>query len=223
MRLLIATRTTARFESWTPALSAAGYEVRWAAPERRDIGQALGASAPDVAIVDLLDSGADLFGFRVLLGQLFLGCRIALIAVVPSRMLPGLDQAGLDDVLEATATPEEVLFRTRRVRERLPAELPALELGELTLRPSEGLAFIAGRRLPLRHREFELLRFLIGRPNRVFRREELAREVWGPKFRGSLRTVDTHVCRLREQLGEFGDHHLQTVRGVGYRLAAPRF
>lgn len=222
MRLLIATQTPQRFGHWLASLNEAGHEVRSAAPERRDLGQAMGKSTPEVVLVDLCDGTLELGMVRSLLGQLYFGSSIALIAVVPSQMLAGFQVEGPDDVLEAEATPAEVIFRARRVRERRASEPAAVSLGELSLRPAEGLAFIAGQRISLRHREFELLRFLMSRPNRVFRREELAREVWGPRFRGSLRTVDTHVCRLRERLGDFGEQHLQTVRGVGYRLARPQ-
>ena len=97
-----------------------------------------------------------------------------------------------------------------------------IALGDLTIRAPEALVTIAGEPTALRRREFALLRFLASHPNRVFRREEILREVWGSDYHGTPRTVDTHIRRLRERLGEFGQQHLQTVRGVGYRMATPR-
>jgi DNA-binding response OmpR family regulator len=127
---------------------------------------------------------------------------------------------GVEDVIEATAAPEEVVFRVRRAMERLLQQPPALQVGELVLYPAEREAVLGGRRVSLRSREFQLLRFLVSRPNRVFRREELALHVWGSDSPASLRIVDTYICRLRTRLGAFGQERIQTVRGIGYRLSA---
>jgi DNA-binding response OmpR family regulator len=66
--------------------------------------------------------------------------------------------------------------------------------------------------------EFELLRFLVTHPNRVFTRDVLLSRVWGYDFTGGTRTVDVHVRRVRAKLGDDHAQRLQTVRGVGYRF-----
>jgi DNA-binding response OmpR family regulator len=81
---------------------------------------------------------------------------------------------------------------------------------------------VAGRILDLTYKEFELLKFLVQRPGRVFTRTELLSEVWGYNFYGGTRTVDVHVRRLRAKLGPEHEALIQTVRGVGYRAAEPR-
>jgi len=71
--------------------------------------------------------------------------------------------------------------------------------------------------LDLTFKEFELLRHLAERPERVFTRPTLLREVWGYDFYGGTRTVDVHIRRLRAKLGPEHESLIETVRGVGYR------
>jgi DNA-binding response OmpR family regulator len=78
-----------------------------------------------------------------------------------------------------------------------------------------------GRILDLTYKEFELLKFLVQRPGRVFGRGTLLQEVWGYDFYGGTRTVDVHIRRLRAKLGPEHEALIQTVRGVGYRAAEP--
>jgi len=75
-----------------------------------------------------------------------------------------------------------------------------------------------GRAVPLTVREFALLAHLVARPGRVLSREDILREVWDPTYGGSPRTVDIHVRRLRKKLG--AALPLETLRGLGYKLAA---
>lgn len=69
-------------------------------------------------------------------------------------------------------------------------------------------------------REFDLLRFFVDNPNVVFSREQLMHKVWGPDHYGTVRTVDNFVARLRAKIENDPDqpHHVETVRGVGYRF-----
>ena len=76
---------------------------------------------------------------------------------------------------------------------------------------------IHDRPLDLTYKEFELLRFLVTHPSRVFTREQLLSEVWGYDYFGGTRTVDVHVRRLRAKLGDM-EQLIGTVRNVGYRF-----
>jgi DNA-binding response OmpR family regulator len=80
--------------------------------------------------------------------------------------------------------------------------------------------YLDGARLELALKEYQLLHFLMRSPGRVFTREQLLAHVWGSDYFGGTRTVDVHIRRLRAKTELAGDL-LQTVRGVGYRLAAP--
>jgi two-component system phosphate regulon response regulator PhoB len=79
---------------------------------------------------------------------------------------------------------------------------------------------LEGQRLDLTSTEFKLLSLLISKEGSIQTRDELLLEVWGYRSSVDTRTVDTHMRRLREKLGEYAGH-LETVRGEGYRFMAP--
>ncbi len=79
---------------------------------------------------------------------------------------------------------------------------------------------IAGRPIDFTHMEYELLKFLITHPGRVFSREALLSAVWGYDYYGGARTVDVHVRRVRAKLGQEHAVRIRTVRSVGYRFDA---
>ena len=76
---------------------------------------------------------------------------------------------------------------------------------------------IDGEPVDFTYMEYELLRFLVTHPNRVFSREALLSRVWGYDYYGGARTVDVHVRRVRAKLGEHAAR-IKTVRSVGYRF-----
>ena len=84
-------------------------------------------------------------------------------------------------------------------------------------------ATISGRPLDLTFMEYELLKFLVSHPGKVFRRETLLSRVWGYDYFGGARTVDVHVRRLRSKLGEENAGLIQTVRSVGYSFGQSRW
>jgi DNA-binding response OmpR family regulator len=114
---------------------------------------------------------------------------------------------------ELTARLTHLFWRTGR---GLRPDL--LEHGPLVLNLETYQAAVSGRVLDLTYMEYELLRFLAGRPGKVFTRETLLSRVWGYEYYGGARTVDVHVRRLRAKLGEEHAHLIQTVRSVGYRF-----
>ena len=71
--------------------------------------------------------------------------------------------------------------------------------------------------------EYELLKFFVTHPGKVFTREQLLSRVWGYEYYGGARTVDVHVRRLRAKLGEENANLIQTVRSVGYRFGQSRW
>ena len=90
--------------------------------------------------------------------------------------------------------------------------------GPLVLNTESYQARIADRALDLTYMEYELLRFLAERPEKVHSREVLLSQVWGYDYFGGARTVDVHIRRLRSKLGEEHARMIQTVRSVGYRF-----
>lgn len=77
---------------------------------------------------------------------------------------------------------------------------------------------VDNRRIDLTYKEFELLKFFVNNPRRVFSRPELLEEVWESDYYGGTRTVDVHIRRLRSKLGQRVGNMIQTVRNVGYRF-----
>ena len=91
-----------------------------------------------------------------------------------------------------------------------------ISFGDLVMNLDTYQAAIAGRPLDLTYMEYELLRFLAARPNKVFTREHLLSRVWGYDYFGGARTVDVHIRRVRAKLGEEHASLIQTIRSVGY-------
>jgi two-component system phosphate regulon response regulator PhoB len=122
-------------------------------------------------------------------------------------------------------SPRELKARIKAVlRRRAPeAGQEPLAVGPQTLDPATHRVTVADRPLHLGPTEFRLLRYLLARPERVHSRTQLLDQVWGDHVDIEERTVDVHIRRLRVALEPFGAHDLiETVRGAGYRIAAPR-
>ena len=95
--------------------------------------------------------------------------------------------------------------------------------GDLILNLETYQAVVNGRPLDLTYMEYELLKFLVSHPGKVFSRETLLSRVWGYDYFGGARTVDVHVRRLRSKLGEEYAGLIQTIRSVGYSFGQSRW
>jgi two-component system phosphate regulon response regulator PhoB len=106
----------------------------------------------------------------------------------------------------------------RRISEGEGGEVKRFQIGQIMLDAERHAAFVGSRALDLTATEFKLLQLLMERRGRVQTREHLLINVWNYETEIETRTVDTHVRRLREKLGEEADW-IETIRGVGYRMA----
>jgi len=133
----------------------------------------------------------------------------------------GLD-AGADDYITKPFSTQEMLARIRAVlRRRAPEQVnDAVTLGGLSLDAGTHRVTWQGEPLKLGPTEFKLLHYLMKHSERVHSRAQLLDKVWGDHVFIEERTVDVHIKRLRESLGEAAGM-VETVRGAGYRLAAP--
>jgi two-component system, OmpR family, phosphate regulon response regulator PhoB len=131
-------------------------------------------------------------------------------------------EVGADDYVTKPFSPRELVLRVKAILRRAGSG-PTQErvvLGPLELDLGAHRAYVGGGEVELTALEFKLLHHLMSRPGRVQTREQLLTDVWGITSSLETRTVDTHVMRLREKLGEARDF-VETVRGVGYRMADP--
>ena len=135
---------------------------------------------------------------------------------------------GADDVVLDSAGPAEIDARIRLAIGRLAARAASpdadshvIRSGEVTVDDITYTAKLGKRVLDLTFKEFELLKYLVQHPGRVFTRDQLLQEVWGYDYFGGTRTVDVHVRRLRAKLGTDHEALIGTVRNVGYRFVAP--
>ena len=138
-----------------------------------------------------------------------------------SDRIEGLE-TGADDYLVKPFSPRELVARIQALlRRRAPhVSESVLTVGSLSLDPTTYEVTLDGQRILLAPTEFKLLRFLMANPGRVFTRTQLLDKVWGDHVFIEERTVDVHVRRLRQALGEeAGQQLIETVRGAGYRLA----
>ncbi|KFI82018.1 winged helix-turn-helix transcriptional regulator [Bifidobacterium psychraerophilum] len=144
-------------------------------------------------------------------------------------------QWGISDVVVSSASPAEVEARLRLVSERgnsvadtsapTGAKIEGIDgqirSGDLLVDTNGYTASLHGRPIDLAYKEFELLKYLVQHPGRVFTRAQLLQEVWGYDYYGGTRTVDVHIRRLRAKLGGEYEHLIGTVRNVGYRFDPP--
>jgi two-component system phosphate regulon response regulator PhoB len=132
----------------------------------------------------------------------------------------GLD-AGADDYMAKPFSTKEMLARIRALlRRRAPDQgVMTLEIGRLKLDTATHRVSYAEQALKLGPTEFKLLQYLMSHAERVHSRGQLLDKVWGDHVFIEERTVDVHIKRLREALGEAAAM-VETVRGAGYRLSA---
>ena len=204
----------------------AGYAVR-AAPDAETAQALLRASLPDLLLLDWMLPGQSGLAFARELRAAARTKELPIIMVTArteeADKVAGLE-AWVDDYVTKPFSPRELKARIKAVlRRRAPeAAQEPLTAGSLRLDPSTHRVTVDGQPVHIGPTEFRLLRFFLARPERVHSRAQLLDQVWGDQVYIEERTVDVHIRRLRLALEPFGqDALIETVRGSGYRLAAP--
>jgi two-component system phosphate regulon response regulator PhoB len=208
-------------------LADAGYDVRGAS-DAEAAQRMLNEELPDLVLLDWMLPGMSGLAFaKQLRGDA--RTRELPVIMVTARTDEADKVAGLeawvDDYVTKPFSPRELKARVKAVlRRRAPeAAQESLQVGVLRLDPATHRATVAGTPVELGPTEFRLLRFFLARPERVHTRAQLLDQVWGDQVYIEERTVDVHIRRLRLALEPHGcDEMIETVRGTGYRLSAPR-
>jgi DNA-binding response OmpR family regulator len=136
---------------------------------------------------------------------------------IPDRIV-GL-QNGADDYVVKPFDYDELLARIRAVaRRRMPAQREILRSGTITLDHAQRVVTVNGEQITLTMREYDLLRLFMLNPRIVLSRQVILDRVWGYDFFGDDNNVEVYVAYLRRKIGA-ARRYIETVRGVGYRLA----
>lgn len=184
-------------------------------------------SRPDLIILDVMLPGKD--GWEVMreLRQSTLTQKIPVIFLTAKAgeidEVVGLE-LGADDYIVKPISMRKLLARVKAVfRKALPTateeDMP-MRFGAVEINLLNYAVTIAGKSVPFTKKEFELLVYLAKRPGRVITRDTLLNEIWGDNVVVIDRTIDVHIRKIREKLGEENMHLIETLKGVGYRLKA---
>jgi two-component system response regulator RegX3 len=214
------------------ALEREGYATRitGSAPEAVALAADL---RPDLVLLDvMLSDGSGLDVCR----ELRMHSKVPIIMLTArgdeTDRVVGLE-LGADDYVVKPFSARELVARIRAVLRRVPDEASAapdapatgneVRVGGLTVDTAQRLVLLDGSEVALTRREFDLLALLASHAGTVLTRERLIDEVWDANWFGSTKTLDVHISTLRKKLGDDAadSRYLHTVRGVGFRFAAP--
>jgi two-component system alkaline phosphatase synthesis response regulator PhoP len=126
-------------------------------------------------------------------------------------------EVGADDYIPKPIKPRVFLSRIGGLLRRLEQEnnLSVIRVGNIEVDRERYLVRKDGQEIQLPRKEFELLNLLVSKPGRVFKREEILNKVWGNETIVGDRTIDVHIRKLREKLGE---DYFKTIKGIGYKF-----
>jgi two-component system alkaline phosphatase synthesis response regulator PhoP len=153
-------------------------------------------------------------------------CKNIIIAFLTARgedysQIAGFE-AGADDYITKPIRPKVLISRVKALLKRsgginteTTENEKILNIGNIVIDKERYILKIEGRELTLPRKEFELLSLLVSKPEKVFTRDEIYKAVWGNNVIVGDRTIDVHIRKLREKIG---NDHIRTLKGIGYKF-----
>jgi two-component system alkaline phosphatase synthesis response regulator PhoP len=154
------------------------------------------------------------------------GCRDVVIAFLTARgedysQIAGFD-AGADDYITKPIRPKVLISRVKALLKRtggtaadIAEQEKVIHVGNLVIDKEKFTLRVDENEMMLPRKEFELLSLLISKPDKVFLRDEIYKAVWGDNVIVGDRTIDVHIRKLREKIG---NDHIRTLKGIGYKF-----
>lgn len=180
-----------------------------------------GSFVPDIILLDIMMPGQDGVETCRLLRQnsKLVDCHIIFLTARSEEYSEvAAFEVGADDYITKPIKPRALLSRIKSLYKKAKSkkhEEPVINVGNLVIDRSSYQVKQDGNELSLPKKEFELLYFMARNPNKVFNRDELLNKVWGTDVYVLARTVDVHIRKVREKIGE---DYISTVKGVGYKF-----
>ncbi|MCU0451020.1 MAG: response regulator transcription factor [Bernardetiaceae bacterium] len=209
-------------EMLTYNLEKEGYEVRSAGNGRKAVQMAQ-SYVPDLILMDIMMpimDGVEACRQIREMPELKEAFIIFLTARTEEYSEVAAFDNGADDYLNKPIKPRALMSRInalfrREQQKALPDEHTTISVADLVIDRTSYTLVKAGQTIDLPKKEFELLFFLASNPDKVYNRDELLQNIWGADVYVLARTVDVHIRRIREKIGE---HFIKTIKGVGYKF-----
>jgi len=197
-----------------------GYEVETANNGKKGLEKAV-QFLPDLILLDVMMPDMDGVETCIKIRETPL-LENVIIAFLTARgedysQIAGFD-SGADDYITKPIKPRVLVSRIKALLRRQPTTNEPKKTLPLQIDRKKYIAIKEGKEVSLPKKEFELLALLMSQPENVFTREVILATVWGNDIVVGDRTIDVHIRKLREKLG---DEFIKTVKGVGYKLVLP--
>jgi len=204
-------------------LESEGYSLQ-SSTNLDNLAEIVANQKPAVLIIDLDEFGDRVWSACMELRDEIAAHKTALILMTSSEdenLRVKALESGADDIIAKPFGPRELSARIKAIARRLAsADAKKIRVKDIEIDLDEHRVRKAGKPIDLTYIQFKLLYLLASRRNNVFSRKEILERVWGKKVYVTNRTVDVHIKRLREKLGEYKypSQYIETIHGTGYRF-----
>ena len=191
----------------------------------REAIELAGKIKPDLVILDVMMPEMDGIAACEEIRKLPV-CKNVVVAFLTARgedysQIAGFE-AGADDYITKPIRPKVLISRVKALLKRsggiasdIDDNEKILNIGDIVIDKERYILKIDGKELTLPRKEFELLSLLVSKPDKVFTRDEIYKSVWGNNVIVGDRTIDVHIRKLREKIG---NDHIRTLKGIGYKF-----